>query len=244
MSSGRHYPNAPITEAVLDLRVMTAPGTNAADLAKVRAGDETAYPTAEPLMSVIGHMMIGPTPTTSTVQQQTGFVFRRQDGRYIHQARLDGFTISQLPPYSEWPDFRTEAQKQWVRYKEIARPIGITRAALRYVNRLDIPAPLERLSDYLRLRPQIPEELPQTPRGYFMQLALPTNTEGVVMITETIIPPSKPGVVSIVLDIDTFREYATPASDEEAWASLDKLRDLKNDVFEACIEDKARELFQ
>ena len=64
------------------------------------------------------------------------------------------------------------------------------------------------------------------------------------MITETIIPPSKPGVVSIVLDIDTFREYATPASDEEAWASLDKLRDLKNDVFEACIEDKARELFQ
>jgi len=244
----RRYPNPPITEAVLALRVPTSEMA-VGEFLKMSAGAEAVYPTAQPLMMIMGKMVVGPAPMASTTQQQTGFVFRRQDGRYIYQARLDGFTISQLPRYSDWDDFRSEASRYWQRYQEIAQPAGVARAGLRYVNRIDIPVAegQERfeVDEYLRTAPKIAPDLPQLMQGFFMQIALPwPDTECRAMITETIIPPSRPGVFSLILDIDTFREYQTPATHEQAWQCLDELHSLKNEVFEACITDKARELFK
>lgn len=101
------------------------------------------------------------------------------------------------------------------------------------------------IDEYLLTAPKIAVELPQTMQGFFMQVVLPfPGTECRATITETIIPPSRPGVASLILDIDTFREYSTPASPEQAWECLEELHELKNSVFEACITDKARELFK
>jgi uncharacterized protein (TIGR04255 family) len=246
--SDRHYPNPPITEAVLALRVPTSE-IAVSELLKMSAGEEAAYPTAQPLQMIMSKMTVGPTPAASTTQQQTGFVFRRQDGRYIYQARLDGFTISQLPRYSDWADFRTEASLYWQRYQEITQPAGVTRTGLRYVNRIDVPIAEGQehfeVTEYLLTAPKIAPELPQMMQGFFMQIALPwPDTECRAMITETIIPPARPGFFSLILDIDTFREYPTPATHEQAWQCLEELHSLKNKVFEACITDKARELFK
>jgi uncharacterized protein (TIGR04255 family) len=246
--SDRHYPNPPITEAVLALRVPTSEKA-VSELLKMSAGEEAAYPTPQPLLMIMGKMTVGPVPAASTTQQQTGFVFRRQDGRYIYQARLDGFTISQLPRYSDWVDFRSEASRYWQRYQDIVQPAGVTRAGLRYVNRIDVPVTVgqERfdVDEYLFTAPKIASSLPQLMQGFFMQIALPwPDTECRAMITETIIPPARPGVFSLILDIDTFREYQTPVTHEQAWECLEELRGLKNKVFEACITDKARELFK
>ena len=246
MPTERHYPNAPITEAVLDLRVIGRADLKIDDLSKVATGDEISYPTAEPLKAVTGSLMLGPeTSATQAVTKQIGFVFRRNDSRYIYQARNDGFTISELPKYSSWKEFRAEAHHRWTRYRDIAQPNGIRRAALRYVNRIDVPAPLTNIEDYLRTYPSIAAALPQMTDGYFMQLGIPFEKIGArALITETIIPPAREGFVSIVLDIDTFREYPAPTSEEEAWQLLEQLRDLKNEIFEACITDKSRGLFQ
>ncbi len=245
----RHYPNPPITEAILDLRVPPTSGIAVADLINMRAGDEAAYPTAEPIVTVMGQMVMGPVPTTSAVQQQTGFVFRRQDGRYVYQARVDGFTISQLPRYSKWKDFRAEAARYWERYQEIARPLGVARAGLRYVNRIDVPTEQSQdrldVDEYLLTAPKIAQNLPQLMQGFFMQIVLPfPGTEHRATITETIIPPARPGIASLILDIDTFQEFSTPATLDQAWKCLEELHELKNEIFEACITDKARELFE
>lgn len=247
--SVHHYPNPPITEAVLDLRVPPTAETPVTDLLKMRTGDEAAYPTAQPLFAVMGKMVVGPEPSASTTQQQTGFIFRRQDGRYIYQARLDGFTISQLPRYTDWEDFSAEASRYWERYQGLVRPAGVTRAGLRYVNRIDVPVEADQtrfeVDDYLSTGPKIAPALPQTMQGFFMQVALNwPDTECRSMVTETIIPPSRPGVISLILDIDTYREYSTPAAHGQAWQCLEELHDLKNRAFEACITDKARELFR
>lgn len=75
-TSTRHYPNAPITEAVLDLRIFPRSDLKVGELAKVVEGDELAYPTAEPMNAVVGSMMVGAAAsTTSTVTTHIGFVF-------------------------------------------------------------------------------------------------------------------------------------------------------------------------
>ena len=54
------YPNAPITEAVIDLRVDVSPEVSVVDLAKVQKGEETSYPTVEIVNEGEFKLVLGP----------------------------------------------------------------------------------------------------------------------------------------------------------------------------------------
>ena len=239
------YPKAPITEAVIDLRVELSPEVSVGDLAKVQSGDEASYPTVEIVNEGEFKLVLGPQAVANTSTQHVGFLFRSIDGKQIHQARMNGFTMSRLAPYPRWEDFRPEARRLWDIYRSVAKPSKIMRVAVRYVNRIDIPVPFNDFEEYLRTVPVVSPDLPQGLSGYFMRLVMPLeDLMSSAIITETLVDPASPNVVSIVLDIDIFRAYELPSTENEIWALIEQLRDAKNKVFEGCITDKARELFQ
>ena len=245
MRTTRHYPKAPITEAVIDLRVLPSSALSVGDLAKVREEEGAAYPTMHELNTMQGQMLFGTEVSASAHKEHVGFLFRSSDGTKIHQAHVNGFSMSQLAPYPHWDEFRSEARRRWNIYCSVAKPAKIVRAGVRYINRIDIPLPLNDFGDYLQTGPHLSPHLPQGLSNYFMQLEIPLeNIKSLATINETIIQPAKPDVVSIVLDIDIFRTDELPDSDDGVWAFIEQLREVKNDLFEACITDKARELFQ
>jgi uncharacterized protein (TIGR04255 family) len=244
MTSNIYYSNAPITEAVLDIQVTSA--ATVETLAKVNEG-EADYPKSDKLNAASGAMMFGPDTNTfaTATSQPIGYLFRSGDGLYIYQARLNGFTFSRLLPYQHWSAFSSEVLRLWEKYKAIAQPSAITRVALRYVNRIDIPLPVNDFAEYLRTVPQISPDLPQGLSAYFMQLAIPlADIKGGSVINQTIIEPAKPEVVSLVLDIDVFRTVDIPQNDADLWDLFGELRKKKNEVFEACITEEARRLFR
>jgi uncharacterized protein (TIGR04255 family) len=245
-SSKRHYPKAPITEALIDLGVELPANFSAEDLAKVQKGEEAAYPTVERIDETVGQVLVGPAlSAASTTRQHRGFLFRSSDGKHIQQARTNGFTMSRLAPYPRWEEFRSEARRLWDIYRAIAHPTKVVRVAVRYINRIDIPLPLSDFGEYLRTVPQVSTHLPQGLNSYFMQLVIPLDDiKSQAIINETIIDPARANVVSVVLDIDIFRSDDLPSSEEGIWGFIEHLRDVKDNVFEACITDKARELFQ
>lgn len=243
--SGKHYPKAPITEAVIDLRVELPPDVSAGSLERAHEGEEVRYPIVEPLMSNVGQMVFGPQASASASSTPTGFLFRSADKKQIYQARLDGFTMSRLAPYERWEEFCSEGRRLWNIYRSVAQPSKVVRAAVRYINRINIPLPVSDFGDYLRTVPQVSTDLPQGLSGYFMQLVLPlSDIKGYVLINETIVEPASPNVVSIVLDLDIFRTDNLPSDENEIWALLEQFRHVKNNVFERCITGKARELFK
>ena len=78
-----------------------------------------------------------------------------------------------------------------------------------------------------------------------MQLQLPLpDTRTACVINQTIIESSKPNTVAVVLDIDVFRTSELPQDEAQLWEQMEQLRHEKNRVFEACITDEARRLFQ
>ncbi|MBU0640676.1 MAG: TIGR04255 family protein [Planctomycetes bacterium] len=245
MLAHRHYQNAPITEAIIDLRVEPRRGITVRELQKAHAGQEAEYPYVEPLNVATGQMHVGPQVTTMASTKHIGFWFRSDDGKQIYQARLDGFTMSRLAPYECWESFRDEARRLWNVYRSTVNLTGMVRLAVRYINRIDIPLPLRDFKDYLRTVPEVSPDLPQGLTGYFMRLAIPQqDIMSVCLLSEAIIDPPSSDVVSVVLDIDVFRTEGLQADEEEIWAFIDKLRERKNQIFEACITDKTRELFE
>lgn len=245
MVDQQHYPKAPITEAIIDLRVELPEKMTIHDLEKVHLGYENTYPTRKNRNLASGRMELGQKVSATASSRQIGFLFISGDEKQVFQARLDGFTMSRLAPYGSWDPFRDEARRLWNTYRSIANPVKIVRLAVRYINRLDLPLPLRDFKDYLRTVPEVSPDLPQELAGYFMQLTIPQkDIKSMVLLNQTIIPPSRPDVVSVVLDIDIFRSEEPPSDEEHVWSFFEELHRRKNEVFEACLTDQARELFQ
>jgi uncharacterized protein (TIGR04255 family) len=242
-----YYPNAPITEAIIDLRAASRNDVSMERLSAANASVEKTYPLRGDIFYVHGLVESDPggEPTRSEGHEQAGFKFTSQDEKYVWQSRRDGFTLSRLAPYENWEPFRDEARRLWDLYRAQVVPELVSRVALRYINRIDIPTETVDLQDYFRTFPQVSPDLPQMLGGFFMQLMLPQpEFKSVAIVNQTIIPPPRPGVISIVLDIDIFREAEVPQDEPETWNIFERLHVLKNRVFEACITDKTRNLFQ
>ena len=78
-----------------------------------------------------------------------------------------------------------------------------------------------------------------------MQLQLPfPQIRGTAIINQTIVPPAREGTVVVVLDIDLFREQEVPQSEELIWEYFEQLHRTQNEIFEACITDETRRLFE
>lgn len=245
MSDRAPYAKAPITEALIDIRVTLPDETTITDLTRVAIGEDIGYPQRRNRFAIEGQIAIGEQVGAMTSQRHVGYDFLSSDERQIVQIRSDGFTFSRLAPYERWETFRKEAYHLWKLYRAVAEPISITRVAVRYINRLDLPLPMDDFKDYLRTVPEVSSDLPQALSGYLMQLAIPQEDIGAfVLLNEALLPPPNPDTVSVLLDIDLFRELETSVEDEELWDMLDQFRGRKNKVFEACITERTRNLFR
>jgi uncharacterized protein (TIGR04255 family) len=240
----RNYPNSPITEALIDIRIQESPELTVEALGPMFAQIQNQYPKREDLMFFKGQFAFQSVPTASATQTKQGFRYRSIDGRYILQTGISGFTLSRLAPYESWSVFIAEAKRLWEIYRAFVSSARAVRVAVRSINRIDIP-PFRELKDYFKTFPEISSELPQTLNGYVMQLLIAQpEFEGMLSLIQATVPAPSADVVSINLDIDLYKESTAEFdTDEKIWELLERLRKKKNEVFEGCITDKTRSLF-
>jgi uncharacterized protein (TIGR04255 family) len=245
MITGQHYPHAPITEAIIDIRIREADSSKLTQLDALSEQLKADYPTRVNRNYAQGRFEFGKEISTTASQNPVGYLFKSTDEKDICQARLDGFTLSRLAPYESWDPFRNEARRLWKIYEDALKPEEIVRLAVRYINRIEIPLPIDDLSDYLRIYPEIPEGQPNTSlSGLFMKVSIPQeDINATCMITEALEKSRTPKTASIILDIDLYRDQTIPQAYEEMWDYFEMLHDRKNVIFESCITNKSRELF-
>jgi len=241
------FGNAPITEALLDIRVVLPENTRLEQLLPFQERVKEWYPNKRDrkLWKSRFHLKEEGPEISGAVGGADGFFLSSLDGKNIVQCRLDGFTFNRLKPYDKWETMRDEASRLWHDYVSIALPTRITRVALRYINRIEIPLPMNDFKDYSLTGPEIAPGLPQGLAGFFLQLRIPiAETSTQVIVTETIEPITESKRLPFILDIDVFREAAYQVHEPAAWDVLEKLHELKNEVFFKSITPKARELFR
>ena len=186
---------------------------------------------------------ISPQRTAASAHQKSlGLQFGSADSKQLFQARLNGFSFHRLAPYESWKPFRDEAFKLWGLYRKFVGPVKVVNFSVRYVNALIVPAP-GRLEDHLRVYPQLPPEIPQELRNYYIRIDLPLNDEGsgdgTLTMTQTLLP-SEPGTSSILLD-NLFMYAALDVSDDVLWKRIDAVQAVKNRIFLAALTPEMRE---
>lgn len=251
MSQRPHLPNAPITEAVLDILVDLPAGTRLAELAAMHRDIRDRYPNRRTRKRIEGTVNIqaeGQVQITTPPVTEDGYLFQSRDGTRIVMARLDGFSFHQLKPYGTWEALRDEAKEHWNRYVDIAHPESVKRIALRYINRMELPLPIRDFKDYVRIGPDIEAAgVPQGVQNFFIRLEIPYPSGALAIITETTQPPEDPttsGKLPLIFDIDAIRAESFGPPFAEIWEKFEELRQMKNDIFFSTITPLAEVLFR
>jgi uncharacterized protein (TIGR04255 family) len=242
-------------EAVIDLRVLLPSDFSIENLADFQTRLARNYSKPQEIFQDSATITFSQGNAASVAQaarDRLGLRFRRADGKRVLQTRVNGFAFSAMAPYDGWSQCSSEARELWGLYKEVTRPMTVTRVAVRYINRIDLPVPADEQAEPLRLEtyfatyPQITERLRFNAfSGFIMQLQVPQpDIESMLLINQRLVDRPSPEVVSVVLDFDLFRVGEWDAQDDgPIWDFLEVLHDRKNEAFEASITEDARRLF-
>jgi len=243
--------NAPISEAVLDIRVSRTNAPAFHDLSRFVERVKDGYPHSKTLGVIQAEIRADAGSaealqlTHSTSSAPIGYQCISEDRKQIAQPRVNGFVFSKLRPYDRWLTFKTESRRLFDLYCEEFGSRTIERIAIRTINRLDIPGAQIDFKDWIRTFPEISPALPQGLSGFFMQVYQPYNdVKALCIINETLVPPEVPGTIAVILDIDLSRVDEIPQEPDAFWSLLDEMRQKKNEIFLGCITDRMKETFQ
>ncbi len=243
------FPNAPIVEAILDIRVELPEDISLDILDRYHDRVRDDYPVKRRRQVVEGAISVEEKTGDSAVKSATkvvGYAFSSEGSRKVVQARLDGFSLSKMKPYENWEALRDEARFLWKAYEETTSPLRISRIALRYINRIEIPLPLDDFNEYLLTAPEIAKGIPQNLMDFLIRYVIPNpEIESIAIVILAMEKPSQDKItLPVIFDIDVFKSMDHSAHDLIIWEYFEELRDYKNIIFFESLTAKCKDLFR
>lgn len=248
MVERRKYRNPPIQEALCELQfASTVPDWDPTIPGRLYERVKDVY-SGKPRQQMQAGIQLGGDPTTPELRWEAGvpriqFITPAEDR--ILAVGPNVISLSTLPPYDGWEDFRPRIEAALTAYQDIAQPEGIKRIGVRYINRIITKGDHLHLGELFTTPPQLPDELDASLSSFFTRWEAMYSDIPVKLIQTFGSVQSEPGTAAFVLDLDVFRQWEEKEGlpVEEAMSQVDILRERERELFEASITDRAREMF-
>jgi len=239
----RRLSKPPLREALIDIRISQELPVSSVDKLSVHQLDGFEVPIEMRRGKIAIQFspdMSAPLPLPGSAQEGFGWRYSTADGSRVVQFRRDGATFSILKGYQDWNEARSSARILWEQYREWNSPAKVSRLAVRYINVLSLPMGID-FDLFLTAAPRIPPDLPQMLSGFFQRTVIPFSTDGTTAVVTQALEPLHDNIVPVVLDIDVWYNVSLEVDASEIWIQLDRLRDIKNQIFFSSITERALE---
>ena len=247
MAQPRSLARPPIVEALVDLRA-TIPGDPAvfsglADALK----DE--FPTKEERRDFKAKIEVRDGRLVSPRFDASAFGGVRvatADRKVSAQFRPDGFTLNNMTEYMGGDQLIDKALTLWGTLVARTAPQVVSRVALRYINRLELPLKTgDTFTRYLTSPPSLPEGAPSQVSQFLSRIVGHDDKRQAtaVVVQQLKLPePEKP--VAITVDVDVSRDGKFPVDTSSLREILDSLRMLKNETFFSLLTDETVSFYE
>lgn len=239
------FPNAPITEALIDLRAVFDDENLSEKLARVVEQLKGEFPTVEQRVQVTFAINPREELNPPNVAEEVGKFLHSENREKAIQVRVSGFTYSKLKPYQDWNELRDNTRRLWDIYRDTTKPKKVVRLASRFINRIELPLPVD-FDDYFNTKIQIADGLPQGIAEQFSRIVVPQPELGLVaVITTTLEKPNEDRtIIPFIFDIDVFKNVDYEADADAIWDDLEHIREYKDEIFFQSTTEKAKALFR
>jgi len=241
------FPKAPIVEALLDIGFEPSTPIGPDVFEKYHELVKTAYPTKKEVRASQADIELSqglPPKLVTHKDVLDGCHFLSDDKKQIVQVKMRNFTANRLSPYESWEKFQPETQRLWGLLAPLIKQARIRRVGLRYINRVEVPLPVNDLREYILTLPDIPAGLPQAVSEFFMRMVVPDSKREISAAIYHTIEHPKTGKLPVIFDIDVSKTVSIDLNDKSLWTIVEQLREYKNEIFFHSLTDKAKELFK
>jgi len=242
----RHLNRPPIVEALVDLRASVPgdPGTFIALAGKLR--DE--FPVNEQQNEVQGTIEIKEGKVVLPHVSPPSFAGVRianVDKTVYVQFRPDGFTLNNCKVYMGGDQLIDKALSLWEALVERNRPEIVSRVAMRYINRLELPLkdgdPFER---YLTSAPKLPRGTPNLVSEFLTRIVGHDTQRQATAVVIQQLKQQGEQPVSVTVDVDVFRAESFPVDSAALREVLSSLRLVKNNTFFSLLTDETVSFYE
>jgi uncharacterized protein (TIGR04255 family) len=240
----KKYAKPPIVEALCEFRLtpetrwdLTVPGLLYEKL-------KESFPQKEQRMIQQMELTGGPEGLHQQIRMREAIIFFTEDKKMLVQVGPRLLTINVFKPYPHWDGFKPRIEMAWESLQAAIEVQGLERIGLRYINHIELPAQGVELAEYFEFYPSIGQRLPQQMVA-FLTVAEFSYADGRdhcrVQLTRI---PASGGKSLFMLDIDYFLARPGAVKPVEALAWVEEAHSRVEEVFEGCITDKLREMFE
>jgi uncharacterized protein (TIGR04255 family) len=240
----KKYAKPPIVEAVCEFRLtpetrwdLTVPGLLYEKL-------KVSFPQKEQRMIQEVELMQGLEGWLQQIHTSERIIFFTEDKKMLVQVGPRLLTINVLKPYPHWEGFKPRIEMAWKSLQVAIEVRGLERIGLRYINHIELPGQSVELAEYFEFYPFVGQRLPQQMASFLVgaEFSYADDRDHCrVQLTPIL---GSGGKSLLMLDIDYFlaRPRAVEVVDALAW--VEEAHSRVEEVFEGCITDKLREMFE
>lgn len=205
--------------------------------------------TTFPIRSQITQVTTGISANQEELGQKIGTVpimrYLNENGTALIQIGTHLLSVNHLKPYSSWQKFLPLIEESYETYCEVAAPKSIHRIGLRYVNTIQITGQSINLEDFFEFRPYVGRDLPRTIGPFMTSVQLPfENSRDILNLQLVSLAGISSDGVTILLDLDYFLVQPSKVRLDEISEWVDNAHNNIEEIFEACITDRLRQVFE
>ena len=162
------------------------------------------------------------------------------------QFRPDGFTLNNMKVYMGGDQLIDKALTLWELLVKRATPEFVSRVALRYINRLEVPLkPGDQFTRYLKSPPELPDGAPQHVSQFLSRImGHDKQRQATAVVIQQLKEQQGDQPVAITVDVDVFRSGTFPVDLAALREILGSLRLLKNETFFSLLTDETVGLYE
>jgi uncharacterized protein (TIGR04255 family) len=239
----RHLGQAPIHEALIDIQFDQVLDVDVGEIAKEFSEAQQPASVSDLYLTMFEVKVEKDTsPQATSVANAIGKRIDIPSKHQVVQFRNNGFTFSRLAPYESWDEMAEAAMQAWNFFSNRVGSGQINRIAVRYINVLEFPLPIDTFDTYLTSPPRIPNELQSGISAFLTRVVCPQG-EDMMIVTQSLEGDSSKAI-KVILDIDVSHQCKLDRQDFSAVdAVLKRLRVCKNNAFFAYLTDDALEIY-
>jgi uncharacterized protein (TIGR04255 family) len=169
--------------------------------------------------------------------------FASEDGKTLVQVGENLLVVNQLPPYYGWGRFEPVVVDCFREYARHWNPLRVMKAAVHYINKIDIPLLEFNLDKYLNLL-----VLPEFPKKPAMNISASYTVYGareddIVVTTLRQYPSANPEGASFLIMWDYFANGGLAADTDQIHSWLRDAHAFQRELFLSTVTDECRKLF-
>ena len=246
MAQPRSLNHPPIVEALVDLRASVPGDSKMFNALADELKDE--FPTKEQRRDFEAKIEIKDGKIVSPRVGSSAFGGVRivnVDQTIYVQIRPDGFTLNNMKVYMGGDQLIDKALTLWELLVERTTPEMVSRVALRYINRLELPLKQsDDFAQYLTSSPKLPEGAPRLVSQFLSRIVGHDERRQATAIVIQQLKEQQGKQPTVTVDVDAFRMGNFPVDSAALREILGSLRMLKNETFFSLLTDETVSFYE